>query len=115
MYILNWNPNEQRIEASFGGVITAGEGEVFLEDLRDLLKERQATRFTVLLDLATARQLDVEAKGSFLEARDVCLFAGADSVYFVLRDEMEAARLTESRLQSVLEGRERYAVGSLAA
>ncbi len=115
MYTLNWNPDSQRLEASFGGVVTAGEGQVFLEDLREALESENGSPFAFVLDFATVRSLARGVEDAFSEARDMAKFSGAKEVVFVARDEDEVQRLTEQRLQQVIEGQERYVAYRLAS
>lgn len=108
MYLINWDPSEKRIEASFGGCITNGEAEVFLEEFREQLSACQGQEFCVVLDYATTKRLDSNVLEAFAAARQDGWNAGAKKVVFVARDENEAVALTDSRLQHVLEGREEY-------
>jgi len=115
MYLLTWNPNESRIEASFGGCITKGEAVVFDEELTDMVKSMEGQRFSVLVDYATASRIDEPVKEMLDQSRERCIFGGAAKVTFVTRDEREAQTYTNKRLQEVLEGREEYVAFSLAA
>ena len=108
MYLINWNPNASRIEASFGGCITNGEAEVFLEELREQLAQCQGREFSLVLDFATTKRLDAHVMDTFISAREASRIAGATKVVFVARNEDEAVSLTDSRLQEVLNGREEY-------
>jgi anti-anti-sigma regulatory factor len=108
MYLINWNPEASRIEASFGGCITNGEAEVFVDELRECLAQRQGQKFSLVLDFATTKRLDPNVLETFMTARDASQLAGASKVVFVARDENEASGLTESRLQHVLDGEEEY-------
>ncbi len=108
MYLINWNPNASRIEASFGGCITNGEAEVFLDELREQLAQCQGREFCLVLDFATTKRLDPHVLETFASAREASRIAGASKVIFVARDEDEAVALTDSRLQEVLNGREEY-------
>jgi hypothetical protein len=115
MYLINWNPEASRIEASFGGCITNGEAEVFLEELHEQLSQRQGRDFSMVLDFAMCKRLDAGVLETFHSAREACRVAGAKKVVFVARDEKEAVALTDSRLQQVLDGREEYVPYKLAA
>jgi len=108
MYLINWDPSAKRIEASFGGCITNGEAEVFLEELREQLVQCQGDEFCMVLDYATTKRLDSHVLEAFATARKAGWDAGAKKVVFVARDENEAVALTDSRLQQVLDGLEEY-------
>ena len=108
MYLINWNPSESRIEANFGGCITKGEADVFLEELTEYLARCRGKEFGFMLDFATVRRMDDNVLDTFCVARDVSQSAGAKKVVFVARDEREAVNLTEGRLQQVIDGKEEY-------
>jgi hypothetical protein len=115
MYLINWNPNASRIEASFGGIITNGEAEVFLDELREQLAQHQGREFSLVLDFAMCKRLDPKVLETFNSAREASRIAGAKKVTFVARDENEAVTLTDARLQEVLNGQEEYVPYQLAA
>lgn len=108
MYLINWNPNESRLEASFGGCITNGEADVFLDEIQEYFEQCKGKDFALILDYATVKRLDDNVLDRFSNAREAGQFAGASKTVFVARDEKEATELTESRLQHVIEGREEY-------
>lgn len=108
MYLINWDPSAKRIEASFGGCITNGEAEVFLEELHEQLSACKGNDFCMVLDYATTKRLDSHVLEAFESAREAGWEAGANKVVFVARDENEAVALTDAHLQAVLEGREEY-------
>ena len=108
MYLINWNPNESRLEASFGGCITNAEAEVFLEELNEYFESCKGKEFSLVLDYATVKRLDDKVLDKFHSAREAGQFAGASKTVFVARDEKEATELTDARLQQVIEGREEY-------
>ena len=108
MYLINWNPNESRLEASFGGCITNGEAEVFFEELREYFENCKGKEFDLVLDYATVKKMDDHVMDTLYSARDAGQFAGASRTIFVARDEKEATDLTDERLQFVIEGREEY-------
>ena len=113
MYVLNWDPNSQTIEASFGGRLTPGECAVFLDELRER-SVAQGSVAKLFLDFGTVRDTPEHVESCLSEARAAGLFAGAE-VTVVARDEDTAHRLTNERLQEVLEGRERYVAYRMAA
>lgn len=103
------------MEASFGGAMTRIEAEVFLDELRDLLKARDLGSFELVLDFAKVSRMDDGVHEVFDFAREVAQFSGANLVTFVTRDDEEVASLTNARLQQVLEGSERYIAYGIAA
>jgi hypothetical protein len=115
MYILNYNPTDSRIEANFGGYITSAEAEVFVEEFRGLLLELGDKSFEVVMDYAMVPKMDEGVIELLSEARDTSLFAGAQCVTFVARNDDEAYSWVDSRLQAVLDGREKYVAYALAA
>lgn len=108
MYLLTWNKIDRQIEASFGGHVTQGEANVFIDELRELLKEKSDCHYDVMVDYSTTSHMEEEVANTLEQAREMCLFGGAQRITFVTRNQNEAAVLTNSRLQGVLEGRERY-------
>lgn len=108
MYLLTWNPIDRQIEASFGGKVTMAEAAVFMDELRDLLKDKSDRHFDVMMDYSTSSTMEEEVANTLEAAREMCLFGGASRITFVTRNQNEAAILTNARLQGVLEGRERY-------
>lgn len=114
MYILNWNPDSQTLEASAGGYITRAESECFLTDLQELLDTGLGS-FDFVLDLAAVSKIDASLDEVFEIARTKAKFAGASTVTFVARDDDEKNRLTDTHLQDVLEGTEVYVAFHLAA
>ncbi len=115
MYLLTWNPEQNRIEASFGGFISNGEAIVFQEELTELLREKAHQLFNIMVDYATASRLDDKVRDILEECRESAIFAGAAKVIFVTRDDSEAHAWTDNRLQQVLEGREEYVAFGVAA
>ncbi len=115
MYLLNWNPDDQQIEACFGGRVSKGEAMVFCDDLRDTLEEFGQEPFTVVIDYSTASKMEQEVESLLETAREACINHGAGSVTFITRDEDEAERLRKSRIDEVLGGKERYIAFSTAA
>lgn len=108
MYLLTWNNIDRQIEASFGGHITQREAEVFIDELRDLVKSKGDCHFDVMVDYSTTSHMEESVAETLEQARELCLFGGASRITFLTRNQTEASVLTNSRLQGVLEGRERY-------
>ena len=115
MYVLTWNSQQGQIEANFGGYVSKKEATAFTDELRSHLLDRGEAPFSVLVDYSTASKLDKDVQRMLEEARETCLFSGAAKITFITRDEHEASALTTHRLQSVLEGRERYTANRSAA
>jgi hypothetical protein len=115
MYLLNWNKETARLDASLGGHLTASEGRVFIDELRDLIEDLQGEEFSMTLDYSGLRKVDQATADILDSAREVCLFAGALKLTFVTREETDAVRLTEERFQEVMMGREEYLTFEQAA
>lgn len=106
MYLLTWNPKEHQIEASFGGRITRREAIHFAEEFLAIMD--QHTEFQVLIDFSTITGMTDCARDILDDCRESAIYSGAEKVTFITRDEREARRMTEQRLQQVMDGRERY-------
>lgn len=115
MYILNWNPSEQLLEASFGGAVTRGEADVFIDELKDFFRTSDLGEFCIVIDFAKVSRLDDNVAEAFNFARELAQFSGASNVTFVTRNDDEVSELVNGRLQQVLEGTERYVAYRLAA
>ena len=115
MYLMNWNPESRQLDASFGGAVSRAEADVFLKDLRAVLNQEKLSDFEFVLDFAKMKSVDEAASHVFEFAREIAQIAGAKRVTFVTRDDDEVAGFTDSRLQQVLEGNERYVAYRLAA
>ncbi|MGE0000931.1 MAG: hypothetical protein AB7F50_06765 [Fimbriimonadaceae bacterium] len=107
MYILNWDHESRLLEANLAGIVTEGEADAFLDDLRALLREAAHSEFAFILDAGRARQSG--AVSSTLEdARTMAIFAGATRLRCILNDEEELFQQVERRLEPVLGGTEVY-------
>ncbi len=115
MYILNWNPNERQVEASFGGVLTRAEADVFMSDLHELLHSEGPNDFEFVVDFGKVSRMDDGVQSVFVLAGELAHNAGASLVTFVTRDEDESVGWTNDRLQHVLEGDERVVAYERAA
>lgn len=80
MYLINWNPEKTLLEASLGGRITAGEAEVFLDELRERFEERTHDEFELLLDYERVNRLDDGVREHLESAREIGMLAGAAHV-----------------------------------
>lgn len=115
MYLINWNPDSSKLEATFGGRVTAGEASVFSDEMSGYLSHCGDKKFTLVLDYATTSRMDDGVMDSLRTVCDAGLAAGAAKVSFIARNEQEAIMLTDSHLQAVLDGREEYLAGHIAA
>lgn len=115
MYLLNFNPTENKIEASFGGFVSVGEATVFADELRELVLQNSEMQFCLVVDCSTASRMEPAVLSILEESRDACLFSGAQKITFIARNELEAEAHTNRRLQQVLEGREEYVAYGIAA
>ena len=106
MYMMSWNEDDARIEASLGGRVTAAEVQVLAEELQEVVATLGEQPYLLLLDYSRAQALDTEAAGELANLKDFCLGHGADKIVSVVYDDEEAARHIDMRLQYVLEGRE---------
>jgi hypothetical protein len=105
MYMLTWNEEEARIEASLGGRVTSAEVEVLMEELENVIESIEHP-YMLLLDYSRAQAMDQNAATALFTLKDFCLENGADKIVSVVYDDEEAARHIDQRLQHVLEGRE---------
>jgi hypothetical protein len=115
MYLLTWNQEDARLEATFGGSICKKEVDFFSEDFRSLLKLAGEAPFTVLLDYATTTKLAEGVAEILSELRDESVSIGATRVTVIARDEPEANALAAERVAQVTSGREEYVAYGLAA
>lgn len=106
MYMMSWNEEDSRIEASLGGKVTAPELQVLSEELHELLAELDEKPYLLLLDYSKTQPLDGEATSELFALKDFCLEQGVEKIVSVTRDDEEAAWHIDQRLQHVLEGRE---------
>lgn len=108
MYLLVWNPEKERIEATFGGHVKASEAKRFLADIRSMIDEFKDREFSIVIDTCTARAFCGDVELVITECRELALFAGTSRFTYVTRDDAEARRWTGERLDGVMEGREQY-------
>ena len=106
MYMMSWNDDDARIEASLGGRVTAAEVQVLSEELHEVIASLDHQPYLLLLDYSRAHTLDSEATAELASLKDYCLANGADKIVSVVHDDEEAARHIDMRLQHVLEGKE---------
>lgn len=107
MYILNWDTESRLLEANLAGIVTEGEAEAFLDDLRVLLTEAAHTEFAFLLDAGRTRHSGAVAS-ALEDARTMAIFAGATRLRCILNDETELFEQIDRRLEPVLCGTEVY-------
>ena len=108
MYLISWNEEEARIEASLGGRITADEMEVFAEELLDIIESVADRPHLLILDESKAKDFDRDGTVALSEFKDAVLSNGASKVVTIARDEDDLLTQTSERLQYVLEGREEF-------
>ena len=96
------------MEASLGGRVTAEEIKVFGEELLELLETFESRAFSLLLDFSKAKRLDSTAVFAVGEVKDLCFEIGATEIISVPCDEYDMVSHQSSRLQFVLDGRERF-------
>ncbi len=108
MYLLVWNPEKERIEATFGGHVKPLEAKRFLNDFREMVESVKSREFSIMIDTCTAREFCGDVEALISECREFALFAGTTRFTYVTRDESEARRWTGDRLNGVMDGREQY-------
>jgi hypothetical protein len=108
MYLVAWEENDARLEASLGGRVTVDEMAAFADDVRNLLEEVGEKPYLVLIDYCKAKEFDFEASAVLASLKDFCLASGAALVVSLVQDDETVVRHTSERLQLVLEGREMF-------
>lgn len=108
MYLISWDEEEAKIEASLGGKITADEMEVFAEELLEVVELMSNRAHLVVLDASKAKDFDRASGVAFSGCKDLLLSNGAAKVVTIARDEGDVLNQTSERLQFVLEGRESF-------
>ena len=106
MYLVAWEQDEMRLDASLGGRITVDELQAFVEDVQALLGAIGQAPYLLLLDYGKAKPFDDDAGAVLMTFKDFCLATGAAMVISVVQDEETVVRHTSERLQLVLEGKE---------
>lgn len=106
MYMMSWNEDDARIEASLGGRVTAAEVKVLAEELREVGESMADRPYLLVLDYSRAKAFDEDAVLELNLIKDFCLDNGADKIVSVVWDDDEASKYIDQRLQLVLEGRE---------
>ena len=108
MYLIKWNKDESKLEASLGGHITFGEAQVFTEEIIRELQNYCGEHFTYELDYSAASKVDDGVLEALQVAQTYCKLRGAEKYVCVARNEIEIEYMTGLRLQQVLEGAETY-------
>ena len=98
------------MEASLGGRVTCDEIRVFGDELLELLETFENRSFSLLIDFSRAKRLDSTAMVILGEIKDQCFNAGATEIVSVPCDEFDLVSHQSSRLQYVLEGREKFLI-----
>jgi hypothetical protein len=115
MYLLTWNNEEKRLEATFGGTLCPKEARRFALDWHAELEHLDGLEFSVLLDYSTVTKLDDQVRPLLDDWRKEAFENGARRVRFHARDEGEARNLAAARVEAVNSGREEYFAYGLAA
>ena len=68
MYILNWKPESQLLEASLGGRLTVGEADCFLDEFTEILRSNDSSGFEVVLDFAAVSSMEDHVSDVFNSA-----------------------------------------------
>lgn len=108
MYLLNWNAQDDMLEATLGGVVGEREAKVLLSDIREMIEDYAEPGFTAQIDYSALRRMDETTGWLLEETRRVCQQAQAKRVHFVTRHEHEAQRLEAARASEVDAGTESY-------
>ncbi|MBL8087964.1 MAG: hypothetical protein JNM85_07845 [Chthonomonas sp.] len=108
MYIVNWNEEENTLEASLGGNVTVGEAQVFADAIVHELGAVPQRPFTYKLDYSKANRVDEGVLEAFHVAQVYCRLRGATKYVCVARTQTEVEYIIGLRLQQVLEGEEEY-------
>lgn len=108
MYLLNWDWENNRIEANLGGVITMGEAEVLVDEIIEGIIEADVTGFEVEIDYTLARRVESGVFLQFDRARKYLAISGAQRFVLVAPTQNEAELLIAQNIQAVMEGREEY-------
>lgn len=108
MYLISWDEEEARIEASLGGRITADEMEAFADELLQIVDSMGEEDLMVVLDQSRAKSLDRQGSVALSSCKDALISHGVVKVVTVARDETDMLAQTSDRLQMVLEGREAF-------
>jgi len=108
MYLVAWEQQEGRLEASLGGRVTVDEMEAFVEDMQALLADIGRQPYLLILDYGEAKPFDNDASAVLMTFKDFCLATGASMVVSVVQDEKTVVSHTSERLQLVLEGKEAF-------
>lgn len=111
MYLLNWDHQNNFIEASLGGVITGGEMDVLVDELVEEFIARDVTNWDFVLDTTHVKRMDDAAHLQLSRLRDLLAMNGTKLV-FVAESQSIVEALTSQNLQAVLEGRELYRVAA---
>lgn len=114
MYLISWDEEEARIEASLGGRITADEMEAFADELLQIVDSMRESDLMVVLDQSKAKNLDREGNVALSTCKDALINQGVMKVVTIARDENDILAQTSERLQMVLEGRESFVLDAVA-
>jgi hypothetical protein len=108
MYLVSVFEKDGLVEASLGGRVTADEICVLAEEISDLFEDLSDQPFSLLLDYSRAKRFDPNSLQALNELKDLAFEYGAAQIVSVAPDEGERTLHQTSRLQMVLEGREKF-------
>lgn len=114
MYLISWDEEEARVEASLGGRVTADEMAVFAEELMEVVETMRDRPVMVVLDQSKTRGLDRDGTVALSGCKDALIGQGVEKVVTIARDETDMMAQTSERLQYVLEGREQFVLEAIA-
>ena len=108
MYLVSFFEKDRVIEASLGGRVTADEISVLAGEISDTFEEMSDKPFSLLLDYSRAKRFDSKSLQALNELKDLAFEYGVAQIVSVASDEGERTLHQTSRLQMVLEGREKF-------
>ncbi len=103
------------IEASLGGKVTAGEVEVFGEEVVEVVSLLEGRPFNMLLDFSKAKGIDDSVLQLLGEVRDLCHELGAQKISSVVPNEQVMEHQISRRLNHVMGGQEEFILDSAYA
>ncbi len=106
MYLLSWNEDQRRIDASLGGRITLQEARVLIDDIDETIQRIKDDCFSIRLDRSKVSRYDEGVEPLLQTAQEQFLESGASKIVHIAKDDSEAVQIIDLNLQLVLEGRE---------
>jgi hypothetical protein len=108
MYLVSIFEKDGVVEASLGGRVTANEICVLAQEISETFEELSDQPFSLLLDYSRAKRFDPKSLQALNELKDLAFEYGVAQIVSVAPDEGERTLHQTSRLQQVLEGREKF-------